>query len=114
MHQITTLTNEPIQRHQLVLDNNDTVDFRLYFSSRTQCWYFDFAYKELSVKCSKVVLSPNLLRNFRRIIPFGIAFASDGSTEPFRLDDFSSNRIKMYVLNSEDIESIEQEIYLND
>lgn len=114
MKQITTLTNSPNQRHQLVLDNNETVDFRLYYSSRQQAWYYDFTYNDLTVNCSKVVLSPNALRQFRRIISWGLAFDTDGYVEPFQLDDFSSGRVRMYVLNSEDVETIEQEIYLND
>lgn len=113
MKQITTLTNEPKQRHQLVLDNNETVDFRLYYSARQQAWYYNFTYKDLTVNCTKVVLSPNGLRNFRKIIPFGLAFTANGYVEPFRLDDFSSGTVKMYVLNTEDIDTIEQEIYLN-
>lgn len=111
MQQITTLTNEPNQRHQLVLDSNDTVDFRLYYSARQQAWYFDFTYKDLTCNGLKVVLTPNALRCFRRIIPWGLAFATEGYVEPFQLDDFSSGRIKMYVLNTEDVQTIEQEIY---
>lgn len=114
MRQITTLTNSPNQRHQLVLDNNETVDFRLYYSARQQAWYYDFTYNDLTCNCSKVVLSPNALRCFRRIISWGLAFDTDGFVDPFQLDDFSSGRVKMYVLNAEDVESIEQEIYLND
>ncbi len=111
MQRITTLTNEPKQRHQLVLDNNETVDFRLYYSARQQSWYFDFTYKDLICNGLKVVLSPNSLRCFRRIIPWGLAFLTDGYVEPFQLTDFSSGRVKMYVLNSEDIELIEQEVF---
>ncbi len=111
MQQITTLTNSPNQRHQLVLDNNETVDFRLYYSARQEAWYFDFTYKEITVNCSKVVLSPNTLRNLKRLIPFGLAFIADGYVEPFSLDDFSSGRVKMYVLNSEDVQTVEQEIF---
>lgn len=114
MQQITTLTNEPNQRHQIVLDNNETVDFRLYFSARQQSWYFDFTYKQTTANGFKVTLSPNALRCFRKTIPFGIAFDTEGYVEPFQLDDFSSGRIKMYVLNSEDVQTVEQEIYLND
>lgn len=114
MHQITTLTNEPKQRCQLVLESNDTVDFRLYFYPRQQSWYFDFAYKDLIVNGSKAVLSPNVLRNFKNIIPFGIGFSADSLVEPFSLDDFSSGRVRMYLLNREDIQQIEQEIYLAD
>lgn len=114
MQQITTLTDEPKQRHQLVLDNNETVDFRLRYSARQQAWYFDFTYKELTSKGLKVVLTPNALRCFRRLIPFGIAFSTQGYVEPFQLDDFSSGRVEMYVLNAEDVQTVEQEIYLND
>lgn len=111
MQQITTLTNSPNQRHQLVLENNESVDFRLYFSARMQAWYFDFTYNDITVNCSKVVLSPNTLRCLKRLIPFGIGFDADGFAEPFQQDDFSSGRVRMYVLNSEDVETIEQEIY---
>ena len=114
MRQIKTLTNEPEQRHQLVIENNDTVDFRLYFYPRQQSWYFDFTYKDLIVNGSKVVLSPNTLRNFKNIIPFGISFDTDGFVEPFQLDDFLSGRVRMYVLNQEDVQEIEQEIYLSE
>ncbi len=114
MQQITTLTDEPKQRHQLVLDNNETVDFRLYFSARQQAWYFDFSYKDLTCNGFKVVLTPNALRCFRRIIPFGIAFDTEGFVEPFQIDDFSSGRVKMYVLNAEDVQAVEQDVFLND
>lgn len=114
MQQISTLSNEPKQRHQLVLESNDTVDFRLYFYPRQQSWYFDFTYKDFSATGLKVVLSPNTLRNFKNIIPFGIGFDTDGLVEPFQIDDFSSGRVRMYLLNSEDVEQIEQEIYLSD
>lgn len=111
MRQITALTNEPRQRHQLVLENNDTVDFKLYYSSRQEAWYFDWTYKDITVNCSKVVLSPNTLRNFQRLIPFGICFDSDGFVEPFQLEDFSTGRIKMYLLNQQEVQTIEQEVF---
>lgn len=114
MQKITNITNEPRQRMQLVLDNNETVDFRLYYSSRQQAWYFDFTYKELIVNCSKVVLSPNTLRNFYRIIPFGIAFIAQGDVEPFQLNDFSSSRVNMFVLNAEEVRLIEEEIFVTE
>lgn len=111
MQQIDTISSEPKQRFSLVLDNNETVDFKLYYLARMQSWYYDFTYKDLTVNSSKVVLTPNSLRNFRRIIPFGIAFTSDGLVEPFEITDFSSGRVKMYVLNSDEVNQIEEEIF---
>lgn len=111
MQEIDTITSSPNQRFTLVLDNNETADFRLYYSGRMQAWFYDLTYNDLTVNGSKVVLTPNSLRNFRRIIPFGIAFATDGYTEPFLISDFASGRVKMYVLNSDEVEQVEQEIY---
>lgn len=113
MQQITTLTNEPKQRCQLVLDNNETADFRLYYSLRQQAWYYDISYKDFSAQCLKVVLTPNSLRCFRRIIPFGIAFDAEGYVEPFQLDDFSSGRVSMYILNEAEVDTVEETIFTN-
>ena len=111
MQHITSITSSPNQRMTLVLDNNETVDFRLYFLPRQEAWFFDFTYNDLTVNCSKVVLTPNALRQFRKTIPFGIAFVTDGFVDPFQLTDFSNGRINMYVLNKEEVQQVESEIF---
>lgn len=111
MQIITTLTNYPNQRHQLVLENRESADLRLYFLSRQKSWYYDITYKNITINCNKVVLTPNSLRQFRKIIPFGLMFFTNGYVEPFKIDDFSSGRIKMGILNSEEVEQIEKETY---
>lgn len=108
---IRTITAAPKQQHTLVLENNDTADFYLEYCPRMQSWYFNISYGDITQKCIKVVLTPNALRHLRRIIPFGLAFVSEGEVEPFRQDDFSSGRIQLFVLNEEDVAQIEEEIY---
>ena len=95
----------------LALENNETVDFYLYYSPRQQSWFFDFTYKTLTVNCSRVVLTPNSLRQFKNIIPFGIAFTAESFVEPCAIDDFSNGRVSMFVLNSDEIQQIESEIF---
>ena len=111
MQQITSFTSRPKQRMTLALDNNETADFNLYYSPRLQSWFFDITYKELTVNCSRVVLTPNSLRQFKNNIPFGIAFTAESFVEPFALDDFSSGRVSMFVLNSDEVKLIESEIF---
>lgn len=111
MQEITTLTSAPNQLHRLVLDNNETADFRLYYSGRMQSWYYDIEYKDITIKCSKVVLTPNSLRQLKNILPFGISFYSDSDIEPFQINDFVTGRVKMGVLNADEVEQIEEEIY---
>lgn len=111
MRQITSITNSSKQQMTLVLENNEAVDFYLYYLPRQQSWFFNFTYNNLTVKCSRVVLTPNALRQFKHIIPFGIAFIADDEVEPFALDDFSSGRVGFYVLNSDDVSTVESEIF---
>ena len=111
MKQITTLTAAPKQQHTLILENNDTVDFYLEYCGRMQSWYFNISYKNIEQKCIKVVLTPNALRHLRKIIPFGIAFISEGNVEPFQIDDFATGKVQMYVLNNDDVATIESEVY---
>ena len=111
MNVITTLTNYPNQRHELVLENRESADFHLFYSAREMSWYYDISYKEKTINGSKVVLTPNSLRQFKKVLPFGIAFYSDSNVEPFSLDDFSSGRVKMAILDSSEVEQVEREVY---
>lgn len=111
MQVITSITNSVNQKMQLVLENNETVDFRLYYKPRMQSWYYDFSYKNITCNGSKVVLSPNSIRQFRRILPFGLFFGAESFIEPFSQDDFSTGRITFGVLNSDEVEQVEREIF---
>lgn len=111
MQEITTITSNARQRFRLVLENNETADIQLYYYGRMRSWYYNISYNDITINGSKVVLTPNSLRNLKKILPFGIAFTTDGYTEPFAISDFASGRVKMYVLNSDEVEQVEQEIY---
>ena len=111
MKEITSITNKSKQKFNLVLENNETVEFNLYYSYRQQSWFYDFTYNDITSKGSRVVLTPNALRQFKKIIPFGIAFIAASYVEPFSLEDFSSGRVSMFVLNEEEVQQIESSIY---
>lgn len=111
MQQIKSITSQPKQRMTLVLENNETCDFYLFYLPRQQSWFYNFSYGDLTVNGSRVVLTPNALRQFKNIIPFGIAFTSESLIEPFAIDDFESGRVNMYVLNNDEIKQVESEIF---
>lgn len=111
MNVITTLTNYPNQRHQLILENRESADFHLYYKPRVQSWFYDIEYNETTINGVKVVLTPNSLRQFRKNIPLGLTFYADSVVEPFALDDFSSGRVKMGILSSQEVEQVEREVY---
>ena len=112
MKQVKKLTANSKQKFEIALDNGDLVDFYLYYYPTQYSWFFDFTYKNYTSNGNRVVLTPNALRHLKNIIPFGIAFIADGFVEPFQITDFSSERVSMYVLNQEEVQEIESNIYV--
>ena len=111
MIQVTSITNASKQQIRIPLDNGSTVDFKLYFLPTQYSWYFDFTYGDYTSNGNKVVLTYNALRHLKNVIPFGMAFMSDSRVEPFSIEDFSSERIKMYLLSADEVTEIEETIY---
>lgn len=111
MYKITSITNQPRQQFRVPLDTGEQVEMSLYYLPTQYGWYYDFTYKDYTSNGNKVVLSPNSIRNLRNILPFGIAFISQGVVEPYSLDDFYNERIIMFILNSEEVAQIEEELF---
>lgn len=111
MKLITSITSEPKQRFILKLDNNESAIIHLYYCASQTSWYFDVEYNEYINRGNKVVLTMNALRHLRNKLPFGIAFMSGSSADPFQLNDFESGNVFFVLLNQEDVEIIEDVIY---
>lgn len=111
MEQIVGITSDYRQNFQFLAPNGETVDCTLYYYLTQQSWFFDFTYKDYSCYCQKVVLTPNALRHLKNIIPFGIAFYSDDKVEPIFIDDFETERVKMLLLDSDEVKEVELNVY---
>ena len=111
MKLINSLNNNPRQKFSVYTEDGNTLNVELYYYITQKSWYFDFEYGDYTCKGSRVVLTPNAIRHLKNILPFGIAFLSESNTEPFSVDDFSNGRIKMYILNKDEVLQIESEVY---
>ena len=111
MKLINNLTDNPRQSFQVPIEGGEYIQFNLYYYVTQKSWFFDFTYNNYTANGNRIVLSPNTLRHLKNIIPFGLAFMAEGNVEPFDLTDFSSGRVKMYILNAGEVEEIESTIY---
>ena len=111
MRIITEFTDNPKQTCTLVLENQETVAFNLRFYETQLSWYFDFTYNDIISNGNKVVLGNNILRSFKNIIPFGLAFQANDGVEPFSVDDFVTGRVTVYLLSKDDVMAMESNIY---
>lgn len=59
----------------------------------------------------RLVTTPNLLRQFQDIIPFGLAVVTQGNIEPTTQTAFSDGTVTFLLLGEEDIADIDAQIY---
>lgn len=111
MKVVSSITNQPKQTFNVTLDDNSVVIFNLYYLMTQEAWYFDFQYNDYKSNGNKVVLTLNAIRHLRDRLPFGIGFISESNADPFDLNDFQNNKVFMTILNSEEVEEIEESVY---
>ncbi len=107
MKQITSITNDANQILSMVLDDGSKVNMSLNYWPNQSGWFYSLNYGQFSVSNRRMVNSPNMLRQFRSIIPFGLCCTIIDGYELIYQDDFTSGRASLYVLNSEDLISTE-------
>lgn len=108
---INNITDAASQQFNLVSDTGQVISFSLQFLSTQNGWGFNVGYNGFELNGGYLTLSPNFLRGYRNIIPFGIMCTSIDGYEPQFIEDFLSGRISLYLLNATEVQEIEAGIY---
>lgn len=113
MQVITSLTSSPNQFHELVLEDNKIAKLTLRYYPRMFGWFCDIEFQDIVINNMKLVLHPNILRQFKSKLPFGLAIYVDNGSpvEPFQITDFQTRRVNMAILNEDEIQQVESEIF---
>lgn len=111
MRQITEFTTSTFQTCKLPLETRESVDFKLYYAPTQLSWYFDFSYNDIISNGNKLVLGFNILRAYKDRIPFGLLVEADKNIEPFSIDDFSTGRVRVYILDQNEVDEIESVVF---
>lgn len=110
MNTIDNLSSDASQVTHITLDDGSTVDMTLTYLPTIQSWQFSISHPLLTTKGRLLRNSPNILRAFKNIIPFGISCIVSDDTEPFLQDDFVNGRVTLVLLNTADVLTMEQGI----
>jgi hypothetical protein len=112
MYSVNQITSDPKQSQQLYLPDGSAISLSLEYKSQQYGWFMSISYGDnFTVTGLRVVTSPNLLQQFKNILPFGMAVTMKGNLEPTNIQDFSSGNAKMYILTSGEVDQFEA--YLN-
>lgn len=99
MFKIDNLTNAGNQTSTAILDDGTTIAFTFIYRAAIQRWTVDVVYGAFVARAIGLASGPNLLRLWRRVIPFGLQVSTPDQTDPFMADDLASGRVTLTVLD---------------
>src|SRR5690606_22971332 len=111
MKRLDRLTADPKQRYSVPLDDGGSFTLYLQYLPRQQMWMANVSQGDFVANGILLTTYPNVMRQYRNLIQVGIAVLSDDATDPRYVDDFVTGRIRLYVLNADDVQAVEDDIF---
>lgn len=106
---IQQITSDPLQKQTLILTDGTSLQLTLYFRPLQYGWFInELVYQNFTLQGLRLTVSPNMLRQFKNQIPFGLGcFANNVSREPSQQQDFSSGAFSLYILSKAEVAQYE-------
>jgi hypothetical protein len=107
MTTLVGLTTQPKQQIAFVLPDGSQVSMLLQYRPQQMGWFFDLTWQNITINGGRLACFPNILRQWRNLLPFGLACVTNTGSEPLNLADLADGTILLVVLSSDDLVSIE-------
>ena len=111
MKQVQGITDQPKQATFLVLADGSKVTWYLQYKPQQKGWFYDIAWGNVTINGQRLVASPNILRQFINVLPFGIACVTAGNVDPINQSDFVDGTAELVLLEGTDISNVETAAY---
>ncbi len=111
---ITEITDDPKQKFTVQREDNETFTLELEFLEQQERWIYSISNlvnSDIVINGNSIVSNPNLLRQFKRILDFGISCTSADGVDPSFIDDFSSGRVELGILTAAEVQEIEDDFF---
>lgn len=106
MLRIQQITQDPLQRQNIVLPDGSSFTLTMYYIPLQQGWFIqELTYNDFTLNNLRITVSPNILYQWKNYIPFGISCVCESNREPSLQEDFSSGAAKLYVLTEDEVTS---------
>ena len=108
---LNTLTDNAYQSVSFVTNKGEEVTLTFRYIPSQQTWVLDVVSDSLTVYGLALATFVNLLDPYHNLITWGLYVWSKDGFDPYRIDDFTSGRIRAAVI--EDLENAVIEEFLN-
>lgn len=100
MQQITITENSTIE---LINAKNETYTGYINYNSSRQGWFLDLVSDNFKLYGIRLTSVPNVLRQWKDKLGFGLCVICENNSEPFFSEDFDTGRAKLFLLNIDDL-----------
>lgn len=105
MRRIQNISDDPIQRHTIVFAESEIILTLRYYPT-VRIWCFDAEYLDFEVHGLKLSAGVLHMRSRNQPFDFICRDLSGNGIDPFQLNDFTSGRCELYLLEPADMEQI--------
>lgn len=106
---VPQVTDDPLQKQTLVLPDGSQIVLTLQYITSQIGWFIQsITYKNFTLQGLRITNSPNILRQFKNQIPFGLACYTANNREPTQQQDFLSGNSNLYVLTHAEVTQWEE------
>lgn len=116
MFSVSQISDNAFQTMVLQMPDGSTGTLNLYYRASTPRWFFDFLHPALpegGPRGNGLTTSPNLLRPWQNIVPFGFACVTLDGQDPVGSQDFVDGAATLYILNAVGVLTVEAQVYNN-
>lgn len=100
MQQITIKENSTIK---VINAEEETYTLYINYNSSRQGWFVDVVSENFKIYGLRITSVPNVLRQWKNKLGFGLGVFTENKSEPFLLEDFNTGRATLYLLEPDDL-----------
>lgn len=109
MLKIEGITSDAKQRHAITLPDNSGLSLLILYCHLQVGWFIDeLVYGDFVLRGVRISNFPNILRQWKNVIPFGLACFTAGNREPTQQEDFLSGASTLYILDEDEVAELEE------
>lgn len=112
MRRLNNLTDAADQLMTITLDDGSALQLELFYRAGIQRWTIDIVHPLLTMYGFNLALGPNILRQWKNVIPFGIAVQSTNGLDPLNVEDFVEGNSLISILSADEVQAVEDNILL--
>jgi len=111
MRYLNKITAQAYQRFALTGNPGQRTVATLRYLPSQEIWSLDIEYNDFTLRGIAITQSPNMLRAYKNLIPFGLVCQTIDGLDPMFIDDFATQRARLYLLTADEVEEIEQGLF---